>query len=157
MKAAFIESDVTCCGLTLASLPELLQHFDETHANALAARTSQPPQNGFTSTPQTPPQSDLIRHISSSLPPQRPAQIPRQNSPHISPQISPRLMPRPASKERTIEVLRSEREFPDYDWKSGFEFFISALKEHEERHPQSLNPFKMGDFGSEGSFTRGDP
>ncbi|RAR03465.1 c2h2 transcription factor [Stemphylium lycopersici] len=48
MEAAFMK-DFTCCGLTLASLHDLLQHFEETHANAPAARPQQPPQNGFTS------------------------------------------------------------------------------------------------------------
>ena len=48
MEAAFMK-DFTCCGLTLASLHDLLQHFEETHANAPAARPQQPAQNGFTS------------------------------------------------------------------------------------------------------------
>ncbi|KAI1510992.1 c2h2 transcription factor protein [Pyrenophora tritici-repentis] len=48
MEAAFMK-DFTCCGLTLASLHDLLQHFEETHANTPAARPQQPPQNGFTS------------------------------------------------------------------------------------------------------------
>ncbi|KAF1851574.1 uncharacterized protein K460DRAFT_424390 [Cucurbitaria berberidis CBS 394.84] len=46
MEAAFMK-DFTCCGLTLASLHDLLQHFEETHANAPVARTSQPAQNGM--------------------------------------------------------------------------------------------------------------
>ncbi|KAF2622988.1 hypothetical protein BU25DRAFT_462380 [Macroventuria anomochaeta] len=46
MEAAFMK-DFTCCGLTLASLHDLLQHFEETHANAPAARNSQPAQNGL--------------------------------------------------------------------------------------------------------------
>jgi hypothetical protein len=33
MEAAFMK-DFTCCGLTLASLHDLLQHFEETHTNA---------------------------------------------------------------------------------------------------------------------------
>jgi transcription factor SFP1 len=46
MEANFMK-DFTCCGLTLASLHDLLQHFEETHANAPAPRPSQPPQSGF--------------------------------------------------------------------------------------------------------------
>lgn len=46
MEAAFMK-DFTCCGLTLASLHDLLQHFEETHANAPPARTAQPTQNGL--------------------------------------------------------------------------------------------------------------
>ena len=46
MEAAFMK-DFTCCGLTLASLHDLLQHFEETHANAPAARNSQPANNGI--------------------------------------------------------------------------------------------------------------
>ena len=49
MEAAFMK-DFTCCGLTLASLHDLLQHFEETHANAPAARNPQPAQSGL---PQT--------------------------------------------------------------------------------------------------------
>jgi transcription factor SFP1 len=56
MEAAFMK-DFTCCGQTLASLHDLLQHFEETHANAPAARTSQPPQNGFTATSGAPTSS----------------------------------------------------------------------------------------------------
>ena len=48
MEAAFMK-DFTCCGLTLASLHDLLQHFEETHANAPAARPSQPAQDGLPS------------------------------------------------------------------------------------------------------------
>jgi transcription factor SFP1 len=50
MEANFMK-DFSCCGLTLASLHDLLQHFEETHANAPNARPSQPMQSGF------PPQS----------------------------------------------------------------------------------------------------
>jgi transcription factor SFP1 len=46
MEAAFMK-DFTCCGLTLASLHDLLQHFEETHANAPVARNSQPANNGI--------------------------------------------------------------------------------------------------------------
>lgn len=46
MEAAFMK-DFTCCGLTLASLHDLLQHFEETHANAPAPRASQPTQGGL--------------------------------------------------------------------------------------------------------------
>ncbi|KAH8728273.1 hypothetical protein GQ44DRAFT_747673 [Phaeosphaeriaceae sp. PMI808] len=46
MEANFMK-DFTCCGLTLASLHDLLQHFEETHANAPAPRASQPAQSGF--------------------------------------------------------------------------------------------------------------
>lgn len=46
MEAAFMK-DFTCCGLTLASLHDLLQHFEETHANAPAARASHPAQSGL--------------------------------------------------------------------------------------------------------------
>jgi transcription factor SFP1 len=46
MEAAFMK-DFTCCGLTLASLHDLLQHFEETHANAPATRTSQSGQGGL--------------------------------------------------------------------------------------------------------------
>jgi transcription factor SFP1 len=40
MEANFMK-DFTCCGLTLASLHDLLQHFEETHANAGPPRPSQ--------------------------------------------------------------------------------------------------------------------
>ncbi|KAL6708875.1 Transcriptional regulator of ribosomal biogenesis proteins [Coniothyrium glycines] len=54
MEANFMK-DFTCCGLTLASLHDLLQHFEETHANAPAARgTSQPVQNGLAPTSGAP-------------------------------------------------------------------------------------------------------
>ena len=53
MEANFMK-DFTCCGLTLASLHDLLQHFEETHANAPAPRPSQPAQNGFQSTSGAP-------------------------------------------------------------------------------------------------------
>ncbi|KAF1835284.1 hypothetical protein BDW02DRAFT_619381 [Decorospora gaudefroyi] len=53
MEAAFMK-DFTCCGLTLASLHDLLQHFEETHANPPATRPSQPPQNGFQNTSGAP-------------------------------------------------------------------------------------------------------
>lgn len=53
MEAAFMK-DFTCCGLTLASLHDLLQHFEETHANAPAARQSQPAQNGLPPTSGAP-------------------------------------------------------------------------------------------------------
>ncbi|OWY58518.1 c2h2 transcription factor [Alternaria alternata] len=57
MEAAFMK-DFTCCGLTLASLHDLLQHFEETHANAPAARPQQQqPQNGFTNTSGAPTSS----------------------------------------------------------------------------------------------------
>ncbi|KAI4916126.1 hypothetical protein J4E90_004572 [Alternaria incomplexa] len=59
MEAAFMK-DFTCCGLTLASLHDLLQHFEETHANAPAARPQQQqqqPQNGFTATSGAPTSS----------------------------------------------------------------------------------------------------
>jgi transcription factor SFP1 len=46
MEAAFMK-DFTCCGLTLASLHDLLQHFEETHANAPASRPSQSAQGGL--------------------------------------------------------------------------------------------------------------
>lgn len=53
MEAAFMK-DFTCCGLTLASLHDLLQHFEETHANAPAARASQPAQSGLPPTSGAP-------------------------------------------------------------------------------------------------------
>jgi len=53
MEANFMK-DFTCCGLTLASLHDLLQHFEETHANAPAARQSQPAQSGFPATSGAP-------------------------------------------------------------------------------------------------------
>lgn len=43
MEAAFMK-DFTCCGLTLASLHDLLQHFEEVHANAPGGR---PTYNGL--------------------------------------------------------------------------------------------------------------
>lgn len=46
MEANFMK-DFTCCGLTLASLHDLLQHFEETHANVPASRTSQSNQGGM--------------------------------------------------------------------------------------------------------------
>ncbi|KAF2471096.1 uncharacterized protein BDR25DRAFT_325370 [Lindgomyces ingoldianus] len=46
LEANFMK-DFTCCGLTLASLHDLLQHFEETHANAPASRTSQSAQGGL--------------------------------------------------------------------------------------------------------------
>jgi transcription factor SFP1 len=46
MEANFMK-DFTCCGLTLASLHDLLQHFEETHANAPASRASQSGQGGL--------------------------------------------------------------------------------------------------------------
>jgi transcription factor SFP1 len=54
MEANFMK-DFTCCGLTLASLHDLLQHFEETHANAPAARGApQPAQNGLATTSGAP-------------------------------------------------------------------------------------------------------
>jgi len=53
MEAAFMK-DFTCCGLTLASLHDLLQHFEETHANAPGARPSQPMQVGLPPTSGAP-------------------------------------------------------------------------------------------------------
>jgi len=50
MEAAFMK-DFTCCGLTLDSLHDLLQHFEETHANAPASRTSQSAQGGLAPPP----------------------------------------------------------------------------------------------------------
>lgn len=41
MEAAFMKG-FTCCGLTLDSLHDLLQHFEETHASAPGSRPSQP-------------------------------------------------------------------------------------------------------------------
>lgn len=49
--------DFTCCGLTLASLHDLLQHFEETHANAPAPRPPQPAQSGFPPTSAGPTNS----------------------------------------------------------------------------------------------------
>jgi transcription factor SFP1 len=46
MEANFMK-DFTCCGLTLASLHDLLQHFEEVHANAPASRPSQPGHGGL--------------------------------------------------------------------------------------------------------------
>ncbi|KAF2205329.1 hypothetical protein GQ43DRAFT_362593 [Delitschia confertaspora ATCC 74209] len=46
MEANFMK-DFTCCGLTLASLHDLLQHFEERHAAAPAARASQSAQGGL--------------------------------------------------------------------------------------------------------------
>ncbi|KAH7138482.1 hypothetical protein B0J11DRAFT_546243 [Dendryphion nanum] len=46
MEAAFMK-DFTCCGLTLDSLHDLLQHFEETHANAPNPRASQSGQGGM--------------------------------------------------------------------------------------------------------------
>ncbi|KAF2731599.1 hypothetical protein EJ04DRAFT_442719 [Polyplosphaeria fusca] len=46
MEANFMK-DFTCCGLVLATLHDLLQHFEETHANAPASRTSQSAQGGL--------------------------------------------------------------------------------------------------------------
>ena len=53
MEAAFMK-DFTCCGLTLASLHDLLQHFEETHANAPAPRPSQSAQGGLPPPPAGP-------------------------------------------------------------------------------------------------------
>ena len=53
MEAAFMK-DFTCCGLTLASLHDLLQHFEETHANAPGARSSQPMNGGLPQTSRPP-------------------------------------------------------------------------------------------------------
>ena len=46
MEANFMK-DFTCCGLTLDSLHDLLQHFEERHAQASAMRTSQSTQGGL--------------------------------------------------------------------------------------------------------------
>lgn len=46
MEAAFMK-DFTCCGQTLPSLHELLEHFEATHANAPPARASQSGQGGM--------------------------------------------------------------------------------------------------------------
>ncbi|KAK7177338.1 C2H2 transcription factor, partial [Paraphaeosphaeria sporulosa] len=54
--------DCACCGLTLALLHHLLQHFEEMHAGAPASRTSQagqgglPPSTGASSAGMTPSQ-----------------------------------------------------------------------------------------------------
>lgn len=56
MEANFMK-DFTCCGLTLASLHDLLQHFEETHANAPAPRPPQPAQSGFPPTSAGPTNS----------------------------------------------------------------------------------------------------
>jgi transcription factor SFP1 len=45
MEAAFMR-DFTCCGLTLASLHDVLQHFEEVHAGAPPSRPSQPTTSG---------------------------------------------------------------------------------------------------------------
>ncbi|KAF2751330.1 hypothetical protein M011DRAFT_491836 [Sporormia fimetaria CBS 119925] len=52
MEAAFMR-DFTCCGLTLASLHDLLQHFEEVHANAPAPRASHSNQGGLGGLPPT--------------------------------------------------------------------------------------------------------
>ncbi|KAF2273431.1 uncharacterized protein EI97DRAFT_461094 [Westerdykella ornata] len=46
MEAAFMK-DFTCCGLTLASLHDLLQHFEEVHANAPPPRATQSGNGGL--------------------------------------------------------------------------------------------------------------
>ncbi|KAJ4292720.1 Transcriptional regulator of ribosomal biogenesis proteins [Kalmusia sp. IMI 367209] len=46
LEANFMK-DFACCGLTLASLHDLLQHFEEVHAGAPPSRTSQPGQSGL--------------------------------------------------------------------------------------------------------------
>lgn len=46
MEANFMR-DFTCCGLTLDSLHDLLQHFEETHAQQSTLRTSQSTQGGL--------------------------------------------------------------------------------------------------------------
>ncbi|PVI06651.1 hypothetical protein DM02DRAFT_638420 [Periconia macrospinosa] len=46
MEANFMR-DFTCCGLTLANLHDVLQHFEEVHADAPASRNSRPSQNGL--------------------------------------------------------------------------------------------------------------
>jgi transcription factor SFP1 len=46
LEANFMK-DFACCGLTLASLHDLLQHFEEVHAGAPPSRTSQPGQGGL--------------------------------------------------------------------------------------------------------------
>ncbi|KAF1971672.1 hypothetical protein BU23DRAFT_569831 [Bimuria novae-zelandiae CBS 107.79] len=46
LEANFMK-DFACCGLTLASLHDLLQHFEEVHAGAPPSRTSQGGQGGL--------------------------------------------------------------------------------------------------------------
>jgi transcription factor SFP1 len=53
MEANFMK-DFTCCGLNLASLHDLLQHFEEVHANAPAARPPQTTQGVFQTQPGAP-------------------------------------------------------------------------------------------------------
>lgn len=62
LEANFMK-DFACCGLTLASLHDLLQHFEEVHAGAPPSRTSQggqvglPPTNGSVNGGITPGQT----------------------------------------------------------------------------------------------------
>lgn len=46
MEANFMR-DFTCCGLTLANLHDVLQHFEEVHADAPASRNAKPAQGGL--------------------------------------------------------------------------------------------------------------
>ncbi|PSN71635.1 hypothetical protein BS50DRAFT_607302 [Corynespora cassiicola Philippines] len=72
MEANFMK-DFTCCGLTLASLHDLLQHFEETHANAPASRASQsnqggmPPTSGVSSAGITPGQTQTQGEPASNI------------------------------------------------------------------------------------------
>jgi hypothetical protein len=52
MEANFMK-DFTCCGLALASLHDLLQHFEETHANAPAPPPPPPPSQPMQSSFET--------------------------------------------------------------------------------------------------------
>lgn len=94
MEAAFMK-DFTCCGLTLASLHDLLQHFEETHANAPASRTSQPAQNGLPATSGAP---------STSIAPGQTQGEPAMNTQHG---FHPRSGSIGSSRQRLGSVSRS--------------------------------------------------
>ncbi|KAF1954646.1 hypothetical protein CC80DRAFT_417349 [Byssothecium circinans] len=53
MEANFMR-DFTCCGLTLANLHDVLQHFEEVHADAPASRNSKSAQGGLPPTSGAP-------------------------------------------------------------------------------------------------------
>ncbi|KAF2638276.1 hypothetical protein P280DRAFT_491725 [Massarina eburnea CBS 473.64] len=53
MEANFMR-DFTCCGLTLANLHDVLQHFEEVHADAPASRNSKSAQPGLPPTSGAP-------------------------------------------------------------------------------------------------------
>jgi transcription factor SFP1 len=138
MEANFMK-DFTCCGLTLASLHDLLQHFEETHANAPAPRPSQPAQSGFPQTSGAP---------ATSIAPSQ-----TQGEPAMNTQLGfqPRSGSMSGNRQRVGSMSRSNLStVQDMDTLDDMEMDdisfdnLAPIEEQTQHYPVQHNQFNQG-------------